>query len=258
VNIDSIKPRVHPLTEANAIHRTRDEQGDIVVYDIDRRRVLAFGSIFEQSSIDLDDPARLIHEYTQAMLLPLLAIEPAHVTLLGLGGGSLVHALLQALPAAQLDIVELRQAVIDVAYTHFLLPRNERVRVHCADARQYVGNGEEASTDLLLCDLYAVSEANTIQLDKAFCRRCKLLLNPDGWLVANYHQLPNIEHPAIRTLCSHFASVFLCMVSSGNWVLLASDAPLAQEGDCWQHVYQRQPPLMRRLAFHGHRSIRIE
>lgn len=256
--IDSIKHQLYPLIEENAVYRTRDEYGDIMVYDIDRGRVLTFGSIFEQSCIDLDDPARLVHEYTQAMLLPLLAIKPTQVTLLGLGGGGLVHSLFHALPDAEIDIVDLRQAVIDIAYSHFFLPRSERVRVHCADAKNYTGNATVASTDLLLCDLYDANEASTIQLDKAFCRRCKLMLKPDGWLAMNYHQLPSIEHPSIRTVCNNFASVFLSVVGSGNWVVLASDSPLAQEGDRWQRMQQPQPPLRRQLAFHSHRLIRIE
>jgi len=257
-SIDLIKRQLHPLTDANAVYRTSDEYGDIVVYDVDKWRILTFGSIFEQSRIELDDPVRLVHEYSQAMLLPLLAIDPHRVTLLGLGGGGLVHGLFHALPEAQIDIVELRQTVIDVAHSHFFLPRSERVRVHCADAKDYVGNAEVASTDLLLCDLFEANEASAIQLDKTFCRRCKLLLRPDGWLAMNYHQLPSIEHPAIKAVCKHFASVFLCMVSSGNWVVLASDSPLAQEGDRWQRIRQPEAPLRRQLAFHSHRLVRID
>ena len=126
--IDSIKHQLDLLSDANIVYRTRDEYGDIVVHDTERGRVLSFGGISEQSRIELDDPARLVYEYTQAMLLPLLAINPAQVTLLGLGGGGLVHSLVHALPDANIDIVELRQAVIDVAYSHFFLPRSERVR----------------------------------------------------------------------------------------------------------------------------------
>lgn len=247
-----------PLTDDSIVYRTRDQYGDIVVHDIERGRVLSFGGISEQSRIELDDPARLVYEYTQAMLLPLLAINPAQVTLLGLGGGGLVHGLLHALPDAVIDIVELRQAVIDVAYSHFFLPRSERVRVHCADAKEYVGNAEAASTDLLLCDLYDANKGSVIQLDKAFCRRSKQMLIPDGWLVMNYHQLPSIDHPAIRVVCNNFESVFLCMVSSGNWIVLASDSPVAQEGDRWQQMFQPQALLRRQLAFHGHRLIRVE
>lgn len=256
--IDSIKRQLYPLTDENTVYCTCDEYGDIVVFDVDKWRILTFGSIFEQSCIELDDPVRLVHEYTQAMLLPLLAIIPDRVTLLGLGGGGLVHSLFHALPDATIDIVELRQAVIDVAHSHFFLPRSERVHVHCADAGNYVGDAQVASTDLLLCDLYDAHEASATQLDPAFYRRCKLLLKPDGWLAMNYHQLPSIEHPAIKALCNYFTSVFLCVVGSGNWVVLASNSRLALEGDSWQRMQQPQAPLRRQLALHGHRLIRID
>jgi spermidine synthase len=255
--IGSIKNELYPLTDANVIYRTRDEYGDIIVYEVDRRRILTFGSIFEQSCIELDDPAQLVHQYTQAMLLPLLEIEPGHVTLLGLGGGGLVHGLFHALPDAEIDVVELRQAVIDVARSQFLLPRSERVRVHCADAGAYVGNAMVASTDLLLCDLFEADEACAMQLDPAFYRRCKLLLKPDGWLAINYHQLLSVEHPSIEALQEHFAAVLLCVVASGNWVVLASNSSLACEGDEWQRQRQRVGVLRRQLAFHSHRLIRL-
>jgi spermidine synthase len=255
--INSRKHQIHPLTDANTIHRTCDEYGDIVVYEVDRRRILTFDSIFEQSSIDLDEPARLVHEYTQAMLLPLLEIEPRHVTLLGLGGGGLVHSLLHALPDAEIDVVELRQAVIDVAHSHFSLPRSERIHMHCVDANVHVGNALVASTDLLLCDLFEANEACAMQLDPAFYRRCKLLLKPDGWMAINYHQLVSVEHPSIEALQEYFAAVFLCVVGSGNWVVLASNSSLAREGDEWQRQRQRVTPLRRQLAFHSHRLIRL-
>lgn len=255
--IDSIRHQLYPLTDANTVYRTRDDYGDIVVYDVGKRRILTFGSIFEQSSIELDDPVRLVHEYTQAMLLPLLAISPRNITLLGLGGGGLVHSLFHALPDADIEAVELRQAVIDVAHSHFYLPRSERVHVRCADANRYVGNAMAGSTDLLLCDLYDANEACASQLDPVFYRRCKLLLTSNGWLAMNYHQLPSIDHPSVKALRDYFTAVFLCVVGSGNWVVLATNSLLAHEGDDWQRQYQLGPPLRRQLAFHGHRLIRI-
>lgn len=257
-SIDSIKRQLYPHTDENTVYQTRDAYGDIIVYDVDKWRILTFGSIFEQSCLERDNLSLLVHEYSQAMLLPLLALQPAHVTVLGLGGGGLVHALYHALPEAHIDIVELRQAVIDVAYAHFFLPRDRRINVFCADAETHVGNAMLASTDLILCDLYDAHEASATQLDAAFYRRCKLLLKPDGWLALNYHQLPSIEHPAIRAICRFFESVFLCVVGSGNWVVLASNARIARDNDAWQHAQQLDGPLRRQLAFHSHRLIRIE
>lgn len=247
----------HPATGKNTIYRTSDSHGEIVVFDTRRGRVLTFGSICEQSCVDLSDPAKLVFEYTQAMLLPLLAIKPTHVTLLGLGGGALAHSLLHTLPDASLDIVELRQAVIDVAYAHFHLPKSAQIRMHCMDAAIYVNNAPTASTDLLLCDLYDAYEASDIQLDIGFYRQCRRLLTNDGWLTINFHTLPTIEHPVIQILCAEFSAIYLCIVNSGNWIIIASNADIAQDNN-WQRMQQPEGQLRRQLAIHSHRLIRIE
>ena len=54
------------------IHRSYDELGPIRVFENGSRRYLAFGEEAEQSCIDLHDPAKLVYEYTQAMILALL------------------------------------------------------------------------------------------------------------------------------------------------------------------------------------------
>lgn len=248
---------LYPKTEDNTVYRTRDAYGEVLVLDAGKWRILTFGSIFEQSCIQLDDPSLLVHEYSQAMLLPLLAMRPDHITVLGLGGGGLVHSLLQTLPHAHIDIVELRQAVIDVAYSHFFLPRTDHINVYCRDAGDFVKE-TKTTTDLILCDLYDEHDASALQLDEKFYAHCKGMLQPNGWLVLNYHQLPSIEHPAIKSICQHFESVFLGVVNSGNWVVLATNAEVARDNGAWQRAQLLDTPLRRQLALHSQRLIRIE
>jgi len=256
-SIESIKRMLHPQTADNTVYRTRDTYGEILIFDVGKWRILTFGSIFEQSCIQLDDPALLVHEYSQAMLLPLLAMRPDHITMLGLGGGGFVHALLQAVPHAHIDIVELRQAVIDVAYSHFFLSRTDYISVYCRDAGDFVKE-TKTTTDLILCDLYDEYDASALQLDEKFYARCKRILKPSGWLALNYHQLPSIEHPAIKSICQYFESVFLAVVNSGNWVVLASNADVARDNGAWQCAQLPDMPLRRQLALLSHRLIRIE
>lgn len=59
--------------------------GPILVTQRGGRRVLSFGTGLEQSSVLVERPASLTHEYTQIMLLSLLFVEARHITLLGLG-----------------------------------------------------------------------------------------------------------------------------------------------------------------------------
>src|SRR5687768_14847887 len=73
-----------PLPDDIEIARIDDEYGSIQVYDRGDERYLTFDSPHQQSGIYKSDPARLLHHYTQAMMLVLLYRQPRHITLLGL------------------------------------------------------------------------------------------------------------------------------------------------------------------------------
>src|SRR5512135_1665010 len=105
--------------DGTIVHHCRDEFGEIIVADDGVIRSLYFGDIL-QSCIRLDQPASLIHEYNQAMMSSLIfKADPRTVLLVGLGGCSLVNFLRSAFPACAIDIVEIRQKVIDLARDHF-------------------------------------------------------------------------------------------------------------------------------------------
>ena len=83
----------HGRLMGKELYRTEDSDGLIVVTQRGNKRLLSFGSRLEQSSVLMDKPYYLIHEYTQIMLLGLLFVDARHITLLGLGGGGLAHCL---------------------------------------------------------------------------------------------------------------------------------------------------------------------
>src|SRR5690606_41945503 len=88
------------------IHRGYDEFGAIRVFDDGNKLYLSFDSIHEQSCQHKAQPHRLTHEYTRAMLTPLAYHQPRHVTMLGLGGGSLLHSRHHCLPEILIQLVE--------------------------------------------------------------------------------------------------------------------------------------------------------
>lgn len=117
-------------------HRQHDIWGDILVIDHGSQRVLTFDTIYEQSRMDRNKPAMLVHNYTRAMILGLAFVKPEHVTILGLGGGCLVRAVHALFGEAVLDVVELRQAVVEIAQRYFMLPQAPRIQVTISDAKQ--------------------------------------------------------------------------------------------------------------------------
>ncbi len=197
-----------------------DEHGSILVHDHDDMRYLCLGSPCEQSCLSKMNPSLLQHEYTRAMMLVLLFSQPKSVTILGLGGGALVHCLYQHLPSVKITAIEFRRAVIDTAYRFFQLPRDAgRINVIEIEAGNYLARAAANSIDIIFSDLFNAYDADSQQTDSAFYMRCHRLLTDDGWLVVNYDE-HNIDK--LREICGCFASLYLCAPSTGNLIMLAS------------------------------------
>lgn len=140
------------------IHCSRDQFGEIIVTDGDLLRTLYFGNEKRQSAMFLEHPGLLVMDYTQAMMLSLLfQRHPRKVFCLGLGGGSLVKFLLRACPSVSIDVVELRQRVIQVAHAFFAVPeRDARLSIFQCDGAKFFGSQSDQgqSYDLMFLDAF--------------------------------------------------------------------------------------------------------
>ena len=204
------------------VHRRNDRWGDILVIDQGDHRILTFDSIYEQSRFNLKHPALLVHYYTRAMLLGLAFMEPRHITLLGLGSGCLLQAFHRMFDNAVFEVVEYRQAVVDVASEFFNLPASPNIRVSVTDAGHYLKATPAASTDMIFADMYTAEDMNPLQLQKSFLRQCHRVLTEEGWLVGNFHELPDPTSEFFTVLHSLFAEVLLYHVPDENYIIYAS------------------------------------
>lgn len=209
------------------IYRSHDEYGAIRVFDDGNKLYLSFDSIHEQSCQHKALPYRLMHEYTQAMLAPLAYHQPRHVTLLGLGGGSLLHCLHHTFPDARFQVVELRSEIVSVARKLFKIPEDERVSIQVNDAGLYLEEAADASTDFLLCDMYHADGMDAQQAQFRFIRHCHRLLNDEGWIAINYSHHSECPQEVLTFIAEHFSNIRVCTVSSGNRILTASKRPQA-------------------------------
>jgi spermidine synthase len=162
------------------------------------------------------------------MLLGLLFAEARHITLLGLGGGGLVHCLSHFYPQCPLQVVELRQQVIEVARNWFELPQTEQIELHCGDAARYIAGAPAARTDLILSDLYEADGMSEVQASVFYIRSCVRHLNDSGVMVLNFHQLPTPQSALMQVISEQFAEVFVCDVFSGNYVMFCLKRPLQE------------------------------
>ena len=204
------------------IYQTTDAWGDIFVIDHLHYRSLMFDSFYEQSSMNVNKPHVLVHNYTCAMMLVLAFIKPHHVTFLGLGGGCLLRSLYHLLPECKLHIIELRQQVYEVATDFFGIPASKQITVTIADAQQQLKEIDNNSTNIIFADLYNAYNMSPVQIQKDFISECYRVLSYKGWLVVNYHELSDLNTGFLEYLCSIFSDIFVCCIPKGNSILFAS------------------------------------
>lgn len=206
------------------LFRLEDEQGLIIVTEQADKRSLQFASGLQQSSVYMNKTYYPVYEYTQIMLLGLLFTDAKNIILLGLGGGGLLHCVNHYYPNSLIQAVEIRQAVIDIAYEWFALPVTKNVQVVCADASEFIHLEKTQTKDVIFSDLYEAQTMSEIQGQADFIVECYKVLSDKGWLVINFHSKPEEDSPLMREIKKLFSDVLVCDVYKGNWVVFCGKA----------------------------------
>lgn len=231
------------LMNETLIHQSSDRYGNILVFDDNGIRVLTFGSIYQQSAYYLERPFVHVHDYTRAMMMALAFVEPRHVTLLGLGGGTLLRSAHHYLPACYFHVIERRQTVYEVAKTYFEIPNDLRVQVTIGDAMQHLETLESSSTDVIFSDLYDAQGASPIQAQMEFYRECERALTVSGWLVINCDHSPKDRSPLLRYLNHFFTDIRICGCGFGNFIIFATASPSRNDDETNERVAQMENVL---------------
>jgi spermidine synthase len=130
------------------------------IIDDGETRQLLLGLDLIQSSMRIDDPFALEFAYTRKMMAFLLFVpNPAHVLMVGLGGGSLAKFCHHHLPRARLTVVEIDPDVIALR-SEFNVPDDKRLAIIQADAADYLPAAEN-DTDVVLLDGFDATAAST-------------------------------------------------------------------------------------------------
>lgn len=189
--------------DGTIVEHCRDEFGEIIVADDGVIRSLYFEDVL-QSCIRLDRPAHLIGEYNQAMMSALIFKDkPRSVLLVGLGGSSLANFLLTAFPACAIDIVEIRQKVIDLAHDHFFLKAdNSHLRVFHAPGQDFIRQNDAGAYDMILIDAFDEGGPAASLLGSDFLLACRQRLDQGGVFAINLWRRPKDNFPAVYAAVS--------------------------------------------------------
>lgn len=219
---------------SRVIHKQKSLYQDIVVTEQDGRRCLVFNEVRgdrNQTCQFLDDDPRLVFPYVRMSLAGLLVTpHPEHILVVGLGGGSVPSAMRTLYPQAQIDVVELDPAVVDVAKEFFHFQEDEHMHVTVADARVFIKRAglKEQHYDFILLDAFNGDYIPEHLMTKEFLQETKALLSEDGVLVANTFSSSRLyDHESVtyRQVFGPFYN-FKQPRITGNRVIIASRAPL--------------------------------
>lgn len=162
----------------------------------DGRAVLRVGGVIQSVAVD--------ETYESDVWDAMLPKDrPAHVLILGLGGGTIAQLLTQRWGSLPITGVERDPAIALIARRAFGLERLPHVRIVVADAFEFVRDCHERY-DLICVDLYVAGKMAHGVLDPTFLRAIARLLTPDGTAAFNFWRGPYLDdqlHRLRRMLC---------------------------------------------------------
>lgn len=225
----------------------KDAFGLIRVLEVGDYRFLEFGAAVEQSCVFARDPSWLEYDYTRAMLMGgLMHGAPETALFLGLGAGTLTQACLEFLPLEDVEAIELRPDVPDLAMRYLGLQNDSRLYIRIGDAVELLDSAETA--DLIFVDLYTDVGPAAAHLAWRFLERCQQKLNPDGWLIINQWGTDEDKPLGAALLRGLFHRHYWeCPVKEGNVVLFVP-ADLDQSLDV-AALRERAAALAPRLGY---------
>lgn len=155
------------------------------IVDDGETRALYFDPRNVQSRMRIDAPYELQLGYTRTMMgFLLLQPEPLDVLVIGLGGGSLPKFCHHYLPDTIITTVEIDPKVIALRDKFSIPADNNRFRIVCADAVDYLAN-RRAIADVILLDGFEDYGLPHALSNPLFYDKCYKALRDGGVLVAN-------------------------------------------------------------------------
>jgi spermidine synthase len=157
-----------------------------------------------QSSMRPARPDELQVDYTRTMMgFLLLQPRPGNITMVGLGGGSLVKFCRRHLPFAAMTVVENNPAVIAMR-RDFGIPDDDAGLRVLADDGAFHLRSAAGGIDVLLVDGFDGSGQPSQLCTQAFYDDCFRVLAPGGVLVVNLHA----DHPEHDLFTHRIANSF--------------------------------------------------
>ncbi|MFN7425428.1 MAG: spermidine synthase [bacterium] len=219
------------------IHTAPSRFSDLLVVseDSDGLRSLRFEMYgARQSVVKPGDPDHLELAYARAILAVFTwKPEPRRILVVGLGGGTIPMFMRKHLPDADIDVIELDPAVVEVARSHFGFRDDRRLKAHVGDGRHWI---ERANSryDLIVIDAFGAHAVPYALATREFLLAVQQSLAADGVAIAN--MWGRSANPLYDDMVSTYLSVFpavsvMDVAGSGNRLILASRSTAVPDVD---------------------------
>ncbi len=181
--------------EANAetsdpLFEQESQYNHVIVTQEGRERIMHFRRRrvdYRETAIDVDNPLRLVNEYTRLMMASFLYVpRPRRVLMIGLGGGIVTRVMSHYSPTTVFDNVELDQAVVGAAERYFGFRAGPRMNVHVRDGRVFLRRSRERY-DVIILDAYRGGYIPFHLKTQEFLQIVRDHLAPGGIVIANLH-----------------------------------------------------------------------
>ncbi|HHS8487690.1 TPA: spermine synthase, partial [Legionella anisa] len=149
-----------------------------------------------------------------------------------------IHCLHFLLPECRLFCIELREKVYGAAMDFFQLPKAKNIEIEIADAQVAIKFQKSNSTQIVFADMYLDYGMDLFQIQQQFVEQTHRILDDFGWLVINFHELPELDSFFIQCMHDYFADLFICPTVSNNYILFASKSSVKD-----LHLGNYQMPL---------------
>jgi spermidine synthase len=226
------------LVYAETIHEERSKYRDITVTQNGDRRCLLFNvhrGDRNQTCMMMNDRDQLVFDYTRMSFAGLLLKpDPQRILIIGLGGGTIPMTFSDLLPDAQIEVVEIDDAVVSVAKEFFFFSETDNMTVTVDDGRPYIKRAgiRNQKYDYIVLDAFSGDYIPEHMLTREFLEEVKQIMTPDGVLVANTFSTSRLYDHESVTYQRVFSEFFnFKLPTSGNRIIVAQLNPLPPRGE---------------------------
>ena len=238
------------LSAQEVIHEEKSLYRDINVVQTGDRRCLIFNvhrGDRNQTCVDVNNRDELIFSYTKMSFAGLLLTpEPKAILIAGLGGGSLPLAFNDLFPDALIDVIEVDQAVVNVAKEFFFFEENANMSVAVSDARVFVKRAGILGKkyDYIILDAFGGDYIPEHLLTQEFLEEVKQIMAEDAVLVANTFSTSRFYDHESVTYQRVFGEFFnFKLPTSGNRMIITQLDSLPPRGNLITRAQSLAPSL---------------